>query len=64
MEWPKVMWYLWQKLIILLDLKASALSVIIFSRQPNLDRILVSRNCMMIESLACLQGMASIHLVK
>ena len=64
MEWPKVMWYLWQKLIILLDLKVVALSVIIFSGQPNLDKMLVSKNCIIIESLAFLQGMASIHLVK
>ncbi len=64
MEWPKVMWYLWEKVIILLDLKAVALSVIIFSGQPNLDMMLVSKNCMMIESLAYLQWIASIHLVK
>ena len=64
MEWPKVMWYLQQKSIILLDLKAAALSVIIFLGQPNLDRILVSRNLIITESVAFLDGMASIHLVK
>ena len=64
MEWPKVMWYLWQKLIILLDLKAASLSVIIFFGQPNLDKMLVSKNCMIIESFSYLQGAASIQFVK
>ena len=64
MEWPKVIWYLLQKLIILLDLKAAALSVMIFSGHPNLDNMLVSKNPIITVSLACLEGMASIHLVK
>ena len=64
MEWPKVIWYLLQKFIIFLDLKAAALSVMIFSRQPNLDKMLVSKNPIITISLACLDGMASIHLVK
>ena len=46
------------------DLKATTLSVMIFSGQPNLERKLHSRNWIMVESLACLHGMASIHLVK
>ena len=37
MEWPKVMWYLEQKSTIFLDLKALALSVIIFLGQMNLS---------------------------
>ena len=64
MEWPKVMSYLLQKLIIFLDLKAATLLVMIFSGQPNLDKMLVSMNPIITVSLACLQGMASIHLVK
>ena len=64
MEWPKVMWYLFQKLIIFLDLKAAALSVMIFVGQPNLDNMLVSRKPMITASVACLEGIASIHLVK
>ena len=64
MEWPKVIWYLLQKFISFLDLKVAALSVMIFSGQPNLDKMLVSRNPIIIVSLACLEGMASIHLVK
>ena len=47
-EWPKVIWYLLQKFIIFLDLKAAALAVMIFSGQPNLDKMLVSRNPMII----------------
>ena len=64
MEWPKAMWYLLQKFIIFLDLKAATLSVMIFSGQPNLDNMLVSKNLIITVSLACLEGMASIHLVK
>jgi len=48
----------------LLDLKVAALSVMPFLVQPNLDRIFVSRNLIMTESLAFLEGIASIHLVK
>ena len=64
MEWPKVIWYLLQKFIILLDLKATSLSVMIFSGQPNLDNMLVSKNPIITVSLAFLEGMDSIHLVK
>ena len=64
MEWPKVIWYLLQKFIIFLDLKATTLSVMIFSGQRNLDNMLVSKNSIITVSLACLEGMASIHLVK
>ena len=64
MEWPKVIWYLLQKFINFLDLKAATLSDMIFSGQPNLDKMLVSKNPMITVSLACLEGMASIHFVK
>ena len=64
MEWPKVIWYFLQKFISFLDLKAATLSVIIFSEQRNLDNMLVSSNPLITVSLACLEGMASIHLVK
>ena len=64
MESPKVIWYLLQKFIIFLDLKAATLSVMIFSGQPNLDNMLVSKDPIITVSLACLEGMASIHLVK
>ena len=47
-----------------LDLKASTLSVLIFLGQPNLERILVSRNFIMTESVAFLEGVVSIYLVK
>jgi len=63
-EWPRVMWYLLQKSTIFLDLKAVALSVMSFWGHPNLDRTLFSRKEIMTESVACLEGMASIHLVK
>lgn len=62
MEWPKVMCYLLQKLIIFLDLKATTLLVMIFVAQPNLDNMLVSRKPMITLSVAYLEGMASIHL--
>jgi len=47
-----------------LDLKAAALSIMSLVGHPNLDRILVSRKVMIIVSVACLEGMASIHFVK
>ena len=59
-----MMWYLLQKSTIFLDLKAAALSVMRFWGHPNLDRILFSRNEIMTVFVACLEGMASIHLVK
>ena len=64
MEWPKVIWYLLQKLIILLDLKVAALLVMILVEHPNLDRMLVSRKVIITVSVACLDGITSIHLVK
>ncbi len=64
MEWPRVIWYLLQKSIILLDLKVVALSVMSLVGHPNLDRILVSKKVMIIVSVACLEGMATIHFVK
>lgn len=59
-----MMWYLLQKSIILLDLKVATLSVMSFWGHPNLERILLSRKVIMTVSMACLDGMASIHLVK
>ena len=64
MEWPKVIWYLLQKCIIFLELKATTLSVMIFLGQQNLDNMLVCKNPIITISFACLEGMASIHLVK
>jgi len=64
MEWSKVIWYLLQKLIIFLDLKAATLLVMILLGQTNLDNMLVSKNRIITVSLACLEGMAYIHLVK
>ena len=64
MEWPKVMWYLLQNFIILLYLKVAALSFMIFAGQPNPDNMLVCKNFIITVSLACLEGMASIHLEK
>ena len=64
MEWPKVIWYLLQKSIILLDLKAVALPMMILVGHPNLDRMLDSRKVIITVSVAFLDGMASIHLVK
>ena len=64
MEWPRVIWYLLQRFIILLDLKATALSIMSLVVHPNLNLILVSRKVMIILSVACLEGMASIHLLK
>lgn len=64
MEWSKVIWYLLQKSIILLDLNATALSVMILVGHPNLDRMLDSRKVIITVSVACLDGTASIHLVK
>ena len=64
MEWPRAIWYLLQKYIILLDLKAIVLSLMSLVGNPNLDRILVSRKVMITISMTCLEGMASIHFVK
>ena len=64
MEWPRVIWYQLKKSIIFLDLKATALSLMSFGGHPNLERMLFSRNEIMTEFVACLEGMASIHLVK
>ena len=64
MEWPRVMWYLLQKSIIFLDMNASTLSLMSFWGHPNLECMLFSKNEIMILSMACLEGMASIHLVK
>ena len=64
MDWPRVMWYLLQKSNIFLDLKEAELSVMSFWGHPNLDSILFSRNEMMTKSVACLEGMDSIHLLK
>lgn len=47
-----------------LDLKVAELSVIILWGHPNLERILPSMNWVIIEILACLVGIASIHLVR
>ena len=58
-----MIWYLFQKYIIFLDLKAT-LSVMSFCGHPNLERMLFSRNEIMIESVDSLEGMASIHFVK
>ena len=59
-----MIWYLLQKSTIFLDLKAAKLSIMSFWGHPNLDKILFSRKEIMTESVACLEGMASIHLVK
>ena len=64
MEWPNVIWYLLQKSIIFLELKTATLSVIILVGHPNLDRMLDSRKVIMTVSVACLDGMDPIHLVK
>ena len=64
MEWPRLMWYLLQKSIIFLDLKAVALSVMSFCGHKNLERMLFLRDEIMTESVACLEGMSPIHLVK
>ena len=64
MEWPRMMWYLLHKSIIFLDLKVATLSVMSFWGHPNIDRTLFSRKQVMIESVACLEGMAFTHLVK
>ena len=64
MEFPSVIWYQLQKSTIFLDLKETTLSVMSFCGHPNLEMMLFSRNEIMIESVACLEGMAYIHLVK
>ena len=56
--------YLKQKDDIPAELKAFALSVVIFEGTPNLVIILSSRKSMTTLSIADLVGMASTHLVK
>ena len=53
-----------KKQIIFFDLKEGELSVTILFGNPNLDKILFSKNSIMTTSIALLVGMASIHLVK
>ena len=64
MEWPRVIWYLLQKSIIFLDLKAMTLSVMRFCGHLNLEKMLFSRNGIMTKSVDCLEGMAFVHLIK
>jgi len=53
-----------QKSIIFFDLNAAALSVMILLGQLKRDKIFDSKKRMIIISMACLVGIASIHLVK
>lgn len=64
MEWWRVIWYVLHNSTIILDLKVVALSVRSFVGHPNLDRMLVSRKAMITISMACLEGMDSVHFVK
>lgn len=51
-------------LITFLDLKSWELSIMIFLGNPNLERIMFSRNWIIASSIAYLVGIASTHLVK
>jgi hypothetical protein len=59
-----MMLYFGQKLTIAMDLKAWALSVIIFRGQPNVDKMFSSKKLITTESIAFHVRMVSTHLVK
>jgi hypothetical protein len=62
-ECPKVIWYLLQNSISFFDLKDASLLVMIFLGHPKQERILVSNNLIITNSIDCLQGTTSIHFV-